>query len=312
MRAYSLIRASSFIGDRSLQKVFRIADKILIEFLLTRICMLAYGSILVVVFSSLLSTGRVAIRGIENLRDLPPKRVLFVANHPSYLDPFLLAMIAAFREAIAEPIHMPGQSSKNGYTRWITLFLIPLGWGLLKVAANPKRLPWQMADERNFREFRLFIIPFRALRCIPVRKNDQGERNDSGAFRLSLGGVKESCVAVFPGGTRDQKAKEAGNLLCTTASGIPIVNPEPGIAGIVQRKTTNVPILFSGVQEVASVGTNIRDWIRNFRQGQRVTVTIGRGEKLYAPEGMKSKEERKWLANTLMYRVADLDPKEEI
>lgn len=221
-----------------------------------------------IIFLTLRITGRIRITGKKNIAGRKHKNTLLIANHPSMLEPILIPFAAFWPQAMINPFEY---------------------------------LPWQTPDKVNFVD----KIPFlRFLRCIPVARTPEGERKDPRAYRKLRKILPDSMVLIFPEGTRSMKAKEAGALLCSTKSGIPIGQPRLGVGALIDNANpTIIPILVKGAEKVLPIHKTIPNFTAS-----KIEIIFGEPftfEPL--PRTMPSHERYERYAKEAMKHIAALD-----
>jgi 1-acyl-sn-glycerol-3-phosphate acyltransferase len=208
-----------------------------LSWVLVAIVMIVLGLLIRV---PLLITRRVRVRGRKNLVGMPKNNVLFIANHPSYLDPFFIPFALCWPQVL--------------------LFLY--------------QAPWQAADKHNLgmhKPLLHFILSH--LYCVPV---DRRGGTQGLAMRSLLEKLPKARLLIFPEGTRSGKAEQNGVLLCRTKNGLPIGAPKPGVGQLIQDCNPHVvPILVRGTAEIMPVGAHFPGFLKNFMRNH-AEVIIGK------------------------------------
>lgn len=158
------------------------------------------------------SLGRVKVRGLENIRNTRWENRLILPNHPSFLEPVLIPMVAFMPEMLRNP---------------------------------SERFPWSVANARTIRKSKFRF--FREIPVIPLETNADGRPIDSVAFvKKVLPNMKHTTWIIFPEGTRSFHADEPK---ITSASGVVIGRARDGIGFLIARaKPLVIPVLVKGAE----------------------------------------------------------------
>lgn len=157
--------------------------------------------------------GRIRVHGKQNLTNIPYKNRLVLSNHPSLLDPVLLAVICFMPDALRDP---------------------------------QRCFPWQTPNADVMEHVRLSIVDATPLVYLKIDKDDKP--SDATGLRKIIRELKEHPFIMFPEGARTHLSAEPRRF---TSSGVPIGHFRNGIGFIVAHtKPWIVPILIKGADKV--------------------------------------------------------------
>ncbi len=221
------------------------------------------------VFLPLILTRRIVIKGKKNLRGQKFRNVLFVSNHPSYLETVIIPFA----------------------TLWPNKFLNPLTC-----------VPWQTPDVKILERISLL----RFMRCIPVH-DIMGNREDPWVYREIKKVLRNGSVLIFPEGTRSGKAVDKKNVLLYTKNHIPMGNPRLGIGELIRTSDPIIiPILVKGAEKVMPIGKPIPKF---HKSRVEIIFGVPKKSDHPPDEVLLQHRHaiRRWYAEQAMKRVAELD-----
>ena len=215
-------------------------------------------------------SGRVIVRGKDNIPKGRLKNVLFVSNHPSFLETVLIPFAAFWPKGIINPLSY---------------------------------VPWQTPDKRIVDNFPLLNL----LRCIPVG-NVFGFRKDPSVYRRLKKLLPDNALLIFAEGGRSGKAKHREGILYYTNQGnIPIGKPEPGVGALIRYGAPLIiPVLVRGAEKVLPIGTAIPNFTKS--KVEIIFGSPYKFQKSPPEEFQgKNRELHQWFADQAMLSVAKLD-----
>lgn len=161
----------------------------------------------------LLLTGRLRIRGRENLSKTSRKNRLIISNHPSFLDPLILPFAAFLPIALFCP------------------------W---------RHFPWQTPNQQFIKDSHMPFLKW--AHTILIETKQAGQVKDPTAVDRIAQVLRNNTIIMFPEGTRSSRVK---TIYRQTQSGIPIGEPKLGAGRLAyHEQATIIPILIKGADRV--------------------------------------------------------------